>query len=342
MSGNTHTDILLAGAFAAFTVDLLVYPLDTLKTRWQSPDFSRLFYNAATNTVNRRALFRGAYQGVGSVIIATLPSSGAFFTTYEGVKAFLNTHAHSLPHGSLPDPLIHAAASSVGELVSCAILTPAEVIKQNAQMVNTSAATASSVSPTVQTLRKFRHNPLALWRGYGALAGRNLPHTAIQFPLFERMKQAIWARRERDGTKTGTLLESGLVTAVSAGSAGSVAAVLTTPIDVLKTRIMLAAADGEASSSSSNPKPSNGNGNGLVDALGNKKTQVRPRAGGSKSMAIIREILAQEGMRGLWRGGALRGVWTFIGLGLYLGVYETGRVFLARRRGEDVGIEDVV
>lgn len=334
MSGNTHTDILLAGAFAAFTVDLLVYPLDTIKTRWQSPDFSRLFYNASSNTLNRRALFRGAYQGVGSVIIATLPSSGAFFTTYEGVKAFLNAHAHSLPHASLPDPLIHAAASSVGELVSCAILTPAEVIKQNAQMLNTSAATASSVSPTVQTLRKFRHNPLALWRGYGALAARNLPHTAIQFPLFERMKRAISERRERDGTKTGTLLESGLVTAVSAGSAGSVAAVLTTPIDVLKTRIMLAAADA--------PKPSNGTANGLVDALGNEKTRARPRARGSKSVAIIREILAQEGMRGLWRGGALRGAWTFIGLGLYLGVYETGRVFLARRRGEDVGIEDVI
>ncbi|KAK8251533.1 mitochondrial carrier domain-containing protein [Phyllosticta capitalensis] len=340
MSGNTHTDILLAGAFAAFTVDLLVYPLDTLKTRLQSPDFSRLFVNAATNTVDRRALFRGSYQGVGSVIIATLPSSGAFFTTYEGVKAFLQTHAHSLPHGTLPDPLIHAAASSVGELVSCAILTPAEVIKQNAQMVNTLAANSSSLSPTMQTLRKFRHNPLALWRGYSALAGRNLPHTAIQFPLFERMKQAIWERRERNGTKTGTLLESGLVTAVSAGSAGSVAAVITTPIDVLKTRIMLAAGDGEPVH---NPKPSNGNGNsnGLVDALGKKKSQVRPRPSRG-SIAILREILAQEGFRGLWRGGALRGVWTFIGLGLYLGVYETGRVFLARRRGENVSVEDVM
>ncbi|KAG9819852.1 hypothetical protein KCU77_g16870, partial [Aureobasidium melanogenum] len=87
MAGNTSTDILVAGAFAAFTVDLLVYPLDTLKTRFQSPDYNRLYLDKATNAINKQVLFRGLYQGVGSVIIATLPSSGAFFTTYEGVKS---------------------------------------------------------------------------------------------------------------------------------------------------------------------------------------------------------------------------------------------------------------
>lgn len=73
MSGNTNSDILLAGAVAAFTVDLLVYPLDTLKTRLQSPDYAKLYTNVATQKSNP-ALFRGLYQGVGSVIIATLPS----------------------------------------------------------------------------------------------------------------------------------------------------------------------------------------------------------------------------------------------------------------------------
>lgn len=63
-----------AGAAAAFTVDLLVYPLDTLKTRFQSPDYSRLYLDASTKAINRGAMFRGLYQGVGSVIIATLPS----------------------------------------------------------------------------------------------------------------------------------------------------------------------------------------------------------------------------------------------------------------------------
>lgn len=62
-----------AGAIAAFTVDLLVYPIDTLKTRFQSQDYARLYTNPATGKPNP-ALFRGMYQGIGSVIIATLPS----------------------------------------------------------------------------------------------------------------------------------------------------------------------------------------------------------------------------------------------------------------------------
>ncbi|KAF2145622.1 uncharacterized protein K452DRAFT_243817 [Aplosporella prunicola CBS 121167] len=350
---NTTSDILLAGAFAAFSVDLLVYPLDTLKTRLQSPDYNRLFVNASTNTINRAAMFRGLYQGVGSVIIATLPSSGAFFTTYEGVKSLLTEHNPMLAHSQrhlLPQPVIHSLASSVGELVSCAILTPAEVIKQNAQMVDTSAAGTHS-NATVETLRKFRSNPLALWRGYSALAIRNLPFTALQFPMFERMKESLKAWRDRTGRRTGSLAESGIITAVSAGSAGSIAAIVTTPIDVIKTRVMLAAAgEGKPSSNSSGAKPHTGE---LVDAFGKPvkaSKDAMTAAGGMvkqaargrlSSAAIVREILAQEGMRGLWRGGALRAVWTLVGSGLYLGVYESGRIWLARRRGDNVSEEEL-
>jgi solute carrier family 25 (mitochondrial S-adenosylmethionine transporter), member 26 len=72
--GNALLTTSQAGAFAAFTVDLLVYPLDTLKTRFQSPDYKRLYYDASKNSVNKRLLFRGLYQGVGSVILITIPS----------------------------------------------------------------------------------------------------------------------------------------------------------------------------------------------------------------------------------------------------------------------------
>ena len=47
---------------------------------------------------------------------------------------------------------------------------------------------------------------------------------------------------------------------------------------------------------------------------------------------MAREVFRAEGLRGLFRGGALRAVWTAVGSGLYLGVYETGRAYLEGRR----------
>jgi solute carrier family 25 S-adenosylmethionine transporter 26 len=217
-----------------------------------------------------------------------------------------------------------------------------------------SAASNAQQNATLQTLSKFRSNPLALWRGYAALAGRNLPFTAMQFPMFERLKVAIKESRDRRGKTRGGIVESGIITAVSAGSAGSVAAVITTPIDVVKTRIMLAAVEdsspSQASSSASSSLSKQVKGKeGLVDAFGKSTTSPRnalkasaknlvsgEKKGRKSSWQIGQEIVQEKGAKGLWRGGALRGGWTFIGAGLYLGAYESGRVYLAARRGEKV------
>jgi len=73
------------------------------------------------------------------------------------------------------------------------------------------------------------------------------------------------------------LAESGLVTAVSAGAAGAIAAVIATPVDVVKTRIMLAAAENAASEASAG-KPEKGGSNGLADVFG--KTVKSGKEGG--------------------------------------------------------------
>lgn len=299
-------------------------------------------------------MFRGVYQGVGSVIIATLPSSGAFFTTYEGIKSILsdaNPTVGSKPF--FPTPLIHAAASGTAELVSCAILTPAEVIKQNAQMVDNSRSDRPRANATLQTMKKFRSNPLALWRGYTALAGRNLPFTALQFPMFERIKESIRRYRDERGIRTNTLFESGLITAVSAGTGGSIAAVVTTPVDVVKTRIMLAAVQsGPDNANASAAESAKAAKDALVDATGKTveavkekpiemvKQMGRSTSNHKGSIQVAREVIQEQGVKGLFRGGALRGVWTMLGSGLYLGVYESGRMYLAQRRGDNIDADE--
>ena len=98
------------------------------------------------------------------------------------------------------------------------------------------------------------------------------------------------------------------MTAGSAGTAGAFAAVVTTPVDVVKTRVML-------------------------DAGGDGK-------GRESAAQVVKGLVKEHGVKGLWRGGALRGVWTMLGSGLYLGVYDFGRVYLAKRRGADVADQD--
>ncbi|MCJ1248395.1 hypothetical protein MMC30_005612 [Trapelia coarctata] len=334
---NTNTDILLAGAFAAFSVDLLVYPLDTIKTRIQSPDYKILYTNASTKAVNR-SLFRGLYQGIGSVVIATVPSSGAFFTTYEGTKSIL--HRLNPTFGTsksplIPTPLVHSVASSIGELVSCLILTPAEVLKQNAQVVKRSASASTKAfdgNATIQALKKF-NKPSQLWRGYTALVARNLPFTAMQFPMFEHFKQRALAYREQRGIASGTLLEKGIVTAISAGTAGSIAAVITTPVDVVKTRIMLNAATDEGGSVGDKQQTLKQAGAKGMDSKAElEKAQKTAQSGRAGGLAVGKEIFRTEGLKGLFRGGALRGAWTALGSGLYLGVYESGRTYLEETR----------
>lgn len=62
---------------------------------------------------------------------------------------------------------------------------------------------------------------------------REVPFTIIQFPLWEGLKK--W-RENSTGRERTTAFESGVVGSV----AGAVAAGVTTPLDVLKTRLMLA------------------------------------------------------------------------------------------------------
>ena len=209
-------------------------------------------------------------------------------------------------------------SSAGAELVSCAILTPAEVLKQNAQVVLKDGK-GKRGSPTLEVLKVFRRRPTKLWRGYTALAARNLPFTALQFPVFEHLKQYFIAKREqrRDGKPIDGIFERASITAMSASIAGSGAAWITTPIDVVKTRIMLAAGD-------ESPKPASEKSSG---GEGHANKAVR-----KSGWLVGRDVLRNEGLRGLFRGALLRSVWTAMGSGLYLGCYEGGRFYLESQR----------
>ncbi|OAA38636.1 Mitochondrial carrier domain protein [Metarhizium rileyi] len=296
-------DIYAAGAVAAFTVDVIIYPLDTLKTRYQSQDYLSIY-----GTSGRKALApRGLYQGIGSVVLATLPAAGLFFSTYEKAKTTI---------GALPlhQSLVHSSASAIAELASCLVLAPAEVIKQNAQMLREGPA-KSGVSTSLQAWRQLAANdaPRRLFTGYTALVARNLPFTALQFPIFEYLRSWAWERRQQGSREKG-VWETGLIAGASAGSAGAVAAWVTTPSDVVKTRMMLMAG-----------RPGRRSGEGGAED------------GKGSSWTVTRQIYRERGLAGFFRGALFRSGWTALGSCLYLGTYDGAKLWLRRRRGDADG-----
>lgn len=220
-------------------------------------------------------------------------------------------------------------------MASCFLLTPAEVIKQNAQVTDVgknnkgsdqlkkSGMGISNSNATVQVIKQFRNKPWRLWNGYTALVARNMPATVLNFPIFESLRSNLieW-RRKRKITDTGIkdinapenanpLLERTLFTGISGGASGSIVAVITTPIDVVKTRLMLAAAATDI---------------GGADAQGKIM---------HKTWDVGRDVFRNEGIRGLFRGGLIRAGWTSIAMGLYLSMYEGIKFYLERRKNSE-------
>lgn len=66
---------IVSGAVAGLSVDVILFPLDTVKTRLQSQ--SGFWANGG---------FRNVYRGMGSVVVGSMPSAGVFFITYEKLK----------------------------------------------------------------------------------------------------------------------------------------------------------------------------------------------------------------------------------------------------------------
>ena len=128
-------------------------------------------------------------------------------------------------------------AASLGEVAACAVRVPTEVVKQRAQAKHH----PSSLSALTFILRQRRTHGFAhvwreLYRGWGITVVREVPFTVIQFPLWEGMKKGSLRRREKSSPSDVTAAESALFGSIS----GAIAAGLTTPLDVLKTRMMLA------------------------------------------------------------------------------------------------------
>lgn len=181
-------------------------------------------------------------------------------------------------------------AASCGEIVACLIRVPVEIAKQRRQAM----IVRENMSSLQLLYQSFKQEGLfrGVYRGFGSTIMREVPFSLIQFPLWEYLK-VQWE-------PTTGISSTPWTVAVCGAMAGGFAAAVTTPLDVIKTRIRLAES-------------------------GSKGTNV------SK---IIKSIYREKGIGGLFAGVVPRVMWITIGGAIFFGFYDLTTRFLQINNGD--------
>ncbi|KAJ4003463.1 hypothetical protein NW752_012079 [Fusarium irregulare] len=310
-SSADATDISLAAAVAALSVEFVVHPFDTLITRIQSPEYIPKYRSHQGKL--QPSLFRGLYRGIAPTVITTIPASVTFFGIYEKAKTTLQPK-EGLKPGSMAQIAVHVASSALADMVACAIINPSEVLKQNAQVSRFSEGGGQRF-PVLSALKHFSRQPLKLWTGYTVLVAGNLPRTSLTFSIYEYLK-ATWLKRL---DKSPSITEQVKVSGITAGIGGAIASLLFVPIDVVKTRMRLP----EKAPPSHLLQPES-----LFTSTLSREKARKPAASGP--ISIAKNILVRDGVSGLFRGATVTCIAAAVGNGLFLGCYEGLKLHYAK------------
>lgn len=297
----------LASYIATLLSKIVLQPFDTIKTIQQMPIsassgiLGRLSVSqAALLALRERGIFRGLWAGTWVSAFGAAPSVAVYFGVFSACKTRLAT---VLPLSQRY--LAVALAASVANTVAAVFRVPYEVFKQRLQ-----SGAHSTLQETVMfTIRQEK--VLGIF-GSGRLLSqilRDVPYAVLTAVLYDLMQVSLqqyvkkqqqqqqqqqFQQQLRFNSRSPRLvLRSEWIDAISGAVAGGVSTLLTTPLDVVKTRLMASAQSEFA----------------------------------SVGAAVLR-IWEQEGMFGFFRGGASRLMHKVPANALFFACYEMLRSVL--------------
>lgn len=265
---------VIAGGTAGVVVETALYPIDTIKTRLQ-----------AARGGGQIAL-KGLYSGLAGNLAGVLPASAIFVGVYEPAKQKL---LKMLPENL--SAVAHLTAGALGGLAASFVRVPTEVIKQRMQTRQFASA------PDAVRLIVSKEGFKGLYAGYGSFLLRDLPFDAIQFCIYEQLRIGYKLAAKRDLNDPEN--------AVIGAFAGALTGAITTPLDVIKTRLMV---QGSANQYK-----------GIIDC--------------------VRTIVTEEGAPALLKGIGPRVLWIGIGGSIFFGVLERTKRYLAQNRPDNAALK---
>jgi len=261
----------------------------------------------------------GIYSGLGAGLIMGVPNTVLYFVTYEELISRWRTQRNK--------DWIPAVAGGSARIVASAATAPFELVRtRQAAAIGSKVVTSASASSTMtcsisntSIMQEFQRivqaeGAIGLYKGLSPTLMRDVPFSAIYWMTLEQFR-AMWRRKS---SSMPTPLEQFGQALFNGSTAGMFAAACTTPLDVVKTRRQTAMVEHFLSSSPSS-----------CDHAGAKPAATNAAANQpSGTTEILRTILRDEGIAGLWRGNVTRMIKVAPACAIMLSSYELGKRLL--------------
>lgn len=239
------------GAALFSGVSATLYPVVVLKTRQQVAQAQVSCFRTAF-WITRNEGFRGLYRGFGTSLMGTIPARALYMTVLETTKSNVGTAAIRF---GFPETTAAAVANAAGgvsaALAAQMVWTPIDVVSQRL-MVQGSTKYLNGIDAFRKILNA--DGLRGLYRGFGISILTYAPSNALWWASYSVTQRLVWGgvgcylrKKEEDGK--GEMWVNTLITpdsrtvmavqGVSAFMAGGVSAVITMPLDTIKTRLQV-------------------------------------------------------------------------------------------------------
>lgn len=271
------------GSIAGCIGATVVYPIDLVKTRMQAQRNFSQYRNSIDCFIKifSKEGVRGIYSGLGPQLIGVAPEKAIKLTVNDFLRSFFMDDRGDI---KLPFEILSGATAGACQVI---FTNPLEIVKIRLQVRSEYAGDlARSQVNAIGVVKSLGLS--GLYRGITACLMRDVPFSAIYFPTYAHIKKDLFHYDPKDKNKRSRLRTWELLTA--GGLAGMPAAFLTTPFDVIKTRL-----------------------------------QIDPRAGETKYNGILhaaKTILKEESYKSFFKGGGARVLRSSPQFGFTLAAYE--------------------
>ncbi|KAM9844049.1 mitochondrial glutathione transporter SLC25A39 isoform 2-T2 [Aulostomus maculatus] len=237
--------------------------------------------------ITRHEGLRSLWSGLPPTLVMAVPATVIYFTCYDQLRDFLR---YGLEFQGSHVPLV---AGGLARLGAVTVISPLELIRTKMQ------SRRLSYSELRVCIRSAvaQDGLLSLWRGWGPTVLRDVPFSALYWFNYELVKAHLC---ERSQTPQASLTISFTAGAIS----GTIAAVLTLPFDVVKTRRQI--------------------------QLGEMDTLGVPLKRTTSTWQIMKTIWTELGYRGLFAGFMPRVIKVAPACAVMISTYEFGKAFFQK------------